>query len=321
MRRLVLVTAACLGLALIATAFNMAAQHGEEAAVATPEEPGMADRIARSLGTGIFARAPIDARELLPPAPEGFVRTPYTTPAGEAIAGHELMTDRVITRPKGPRDAVLARLASSAEARKLGAAAIYGAPDRRMALRIQASLPAFREAAEGRLSPPFALKPYEFARLDGIRARGFHGYAEDGSLHDLQGVNRLIQLDFRGLVAVEIFADGSITDADIAALLAGLDTAAIHQALPAALPGFVPGAGLTTPEGAVWSGAPVTPPLSFRARVALAETPELSETEHQALEAIAAGEITVWPDLLGRFGEAAMASRLLEDLLGPAPDA
>ena len=269
-----------------------------------------------ALASGIFRAAPLDVPALMPAPPAGWTRSGFAMADAEALTGRAWEDSRIATG--SPADEIIGRLHEASEGRKMSAAATYRHGDRTILLAIDADMKAIRRAEAGEVRRIDArVKPVALT-LDGVAVWTGEPFdrAPGGTLTPVPWVSYHAVLD--GMVRLTVLTDAA--EADVLALLSGLDMAALQAGLPVTTTGFAAGGG----GGAVWvAGLPSdTPraPLPWRAAQALAAGDAgLKESELSLVRDLARGQVTDWAGALRRLGADAVPSKALVDLMGPPP--
>lgn len=261
MRRIALIVAG-FGIVLVAVAAllltNEMATPERKAAfaerLANPEnlglDEGQADTlraavmVTETLTSGIFFAAPIDLAELLPPAPEGWTVQPYDAADGTAITGETVTNDLF---GYSARQETLRGLAGSQET-PLDLARTYRGKDGIVTIWLHAELDTFRhlktwegEAVDEILAPRVSDPDAPvLAHIEGLALRP-RGKPAEGQKH-----GRLLFLDIGRAVDVVVLTNAS--DAELEAVLMGLDPGPLQAILPRPTEGYQPGAGFVLVE-------------------------------------------------------------------------
>lgn len=192
-----------------------------------------------ALKNGIFRQHTLDLPAALPDAPQGWERMEYITAHGEKITGATLQRTLLATTTT---NGILLDFEKSADGKGLKARATYRNGPSLVAVRMVGDMKAIRAAENGRLTPA-AMPSAPFAKLNGLPVilhRQVSTHVNSGKTSPVDYRRFAINLD--GMVEIEVLTNAS--DADVLAVLSGIDMQAIQAGLPATTVGYVEGAAL-----------------------------------------------------------------------------
>lgn len=273
-------------------------------------------KAAKSLDAGVFFSAPVELADALPAPPEGWERRAYDGSVALAVTGEELIGFNW-TKSQD----MLARFAEAAEG-KGGAAAVYAWEDRLIAIRLGAELDDFRRVANGSeaevtallSAPPLPAEATVLGTMDGIEIIEGEAYSEGAPPETY----RRFTFSLGTIVGGEVITTAA--DADLVAVLSGLNVALIEAALPRPTQNYAPGSGFVYLAGD-------TPPTEviLSTPESLAETmlerDDLDPAEREALTLVAGGQANDWHQLSRiNDGDYPVTERMVE-VLGPEPAA
>lgn len=283
---------------------------------------GRTARIIRDFKNGLFFSAPVDLAALMPPAPDGWVRRDYATADGEAITGETIVDG--LNPPTTTR--LLRDFSNAAEKTgKMSSVATYARGERLIAIRLVSETDLYRslkrpdsdEAAQSLAAVPRQAGTPVLASLDGIPVFQEPQFSFDNAGRPVPVSYRRLTLNIGHLVSGEVITNAA--DADLAAILSGLDVAAFQNAMPRPTQHYAEGQGFVYLAGEVPSTHLPEPTPALRAYRLLGDA-GLDKREEQALIAIAQGRARDWTGLKAATsgGNYPISDRLLA-VLGPEP--
>lgn len=285
---------------------------------------GRTARIIRDFKNGLFFSAPVDLAALMPPAPEGWARRDYSTADGTAITGETIVDG--LNPPKTTR--LLRNFANAAEKTgKMSSVATFVRDDRFVAIRLESETDPYRalkrpdspEAAQLLAAVAHPVGTPVLASVDGIPVFQAPQFSTDSASRPVPVAYRHFMLRFGHLVYGEIITNAA--DADLAAILSGLNVAAFQEALPRPTQHYAEGQGFVFLAGEVPStDLPEPKPALLAYR--MLQDGGLEKREEMALIAIAQGRASDWPGLKAATsgGNYPMTERMIA-VLGPEPAA
>ena len=283
---------------------------------------GRTARIIRDLKQGLFFSVPVELAQVMPPAPEGWVRRDYTATDGEAITGETIVEG---LNPPRTTQLLHAFRNTAEKTGKMSAVATYARGERLVALRLESETDRFRslkrpdspEAAQLLAAVPHPADTPVLAAVDGIPVFQAPQFSTDVARRPVPVAYRYFTLNIGHLVFGELITNAA--DADLAAILSGLNVAAFQDALPRPTQHYAAGQGLVFLAGEVPSTDLPEPTPALKAFRLLGQG-GFDKREEQALIAIAQGRASDWPGLRNAIsgGNYPMSDRLIE-VLGPEP--
>lgn len=299
----------------------------EELAEANAEKPrharrrdliGGFARMYNDLGSGAFYSAPIDMARHAPAAPDGWVVRRYDKRDVEIVLGGSDFALGSMERK------IALRFDHASTLTNVSEVLTFAKDDRLVALRMQTDTDSYRTLQKGtatEVENMLVARDVEnrsvLATVHGLPLVQEAQFTIDGAGRRTPVSYRRFSLDVGRAVAVEVITNAA--DADIVAVLSGLDIPGLQATLPKSTDDYVEAEGLIYLAGAVPSVDLPEPTKAMRAYNMLARD-DLAVDERRALEAIAQGRVQDWSGVdHPSVTRSVPVSETLVSLLGPEP--
>lgn len=198
------------------------------------------------LNNGVLRGASVDFAAVLPPAPPGWTRAAYTTVDGAAITGETYVRTPLATTSA---NRTLGDFEDARTSQGLQMAVTYRSGDSMIALRAAQNLDAIRRAQETGTAPDRS-RPTRgvVGTIDGLVVTEAPRIIQNhmNAAETRPAPFGQYRLALGGMVEVDLLTNG--TTEDVMTLLSGLDLAAIQDALPVPIPGYVRGDTQAAPQ-------------------------------------------------------------------------